>query len=189
VEEGVLHVELVDRQVPGQSQSQNSPNGGRLDHRTEGLVVVDPEALGEAPEPHGAVRETAGPHEATEGTAKAARGCAREGGAGGATQGDSGGVEAARGCAGEGVASGTRARRSRRTCKEGGHDCGGHRVEVEEHVELSERGSGRGGKGEIRLVENDVTRHEDSVGGEVETSIPLMLGGVSEEDTTSGAGG
>jgi hypothetical protein len=48
VEEGVRHVELVDRPVPG--QSQNSPDGGRLDHRTEGLVVVDPGALGEAPE-------------------------------------------------------------------------------------------------------------------------------------------
>jgi hypothetical protein len=50
VEEGVCHVELVDRPVPGQCQSQNSPDGGRLDHRTEGLVVVDPRALGEAPE-------------------------------------------------------------------------------------------------------------------------------------------
>jgi hypothetical protein len=53
----------------------------------------------------------------------------------------------------------------------------------------SVRGSGRGGKGEIRLVENDVTRDEDSVGGEVETPIPLMVGGVSDEDTASGAGG
>jgi hypothetical protein len=50
VEEGVLHVELVDRPVPRQSQSQNSLDGGRLDHRTEGIVVVDPGALGEAPE-------------------------------------------------------------------------------------------------------------------------------------------
>jgi hypothetical protein len=50
VEEGVHHVELVDRPVPGQSESQNSPDGGKLDHRTEGLVVVDPRTLGEAPE-------------------------------------------------------------------------------------------------------------------------------------------
>jgi hypothetical protein len=50
MEEGVLHVELVDRLVPGQCQSQNSSNGGRLDHWTEGFVVVDPMALGEAPE-------------------------------------------------------------------------------------------------------------------------------------------
>jgi hypothetical protein len=50
VEEGVRHVELVDRPFLGQCQSQNSPDGGRLDHRTEGLVEVDPRALGEAPE-------------------------------------------------------------------------------------------------------------------------------------------
>jgi hypothetical protein len=50
VEEGVRHIELVDRPVPGQCQSQNSPNGGRLDHQTEGLVVVDPRALDEASE-------------------------------------------------------------------------------------------------------------------------------------------
>jgi hypothetical protein len=50
MEEGVCHVELVNRPVHGQGQSQNSPDGGRLDHRTEGLVVVDPRALGEAPE-------------------------------------------------------------------------------------------------------------------------------------------
>jgi hypothetical protein len=41
-----------------------------------------------------------------------------------------------------------------------------------------ERGSGRGGKGEIRLVENDVTRDEDSVGGEVET--PILLADISD---------
>jgi hypothetical protein len=50
VEEGVVHVELVDRPVPGQSESQYSPDGGRLDHRTEGLVVVDLGTLGKAPE-------------------------------------------------------------------------------------------------------------------------------------------
>jgi hypothetical protein len=50
VEESVRHVELVNRPVLGQGQSQNSPDGGRLDHWTEGLVVVDPRALGEAPE-------------------------------------------------------------------------------------------------------------------------------------------
>jgi hypothetical protein len=50
MEEGIPHVELVDRPVPGQCQGQNSPDGGRLDHRTEGLVVVDPRALVEAAE-------------------------------------------------------------------------------------------------------------------------------------------
>jgi hypothetical protein len=34
-----------------------------------------------------------------------------------------------------------------------------------------------------------VTRDEDSVGGEVKTPIPLMVEGVSEEDTASGARG
>jgi hypothetical protein len=34
-----------------------------------------------------------------------------------------------------------------------------------------------------------VTRDEDSVGGEVKTPIPLMIGRVAEEDTTSGARG
>jgi hypothetical protein len=50
MEEGVLHIELVDRPVPGQRESQDSPDGDRLDHRTEGLVVVDPGTLGKAPE-------------------------------------------------------------------------------------------------------------------------------------------
>jgi hypothetical protein len=50
MKEGVLHVELVDRPITGQSKSQDSPDGGRLDHRTEGLVIVDPETLGEASE-------------------------------------------------------------------------------------------------------------------------------------------
>jgi hypothetical protein len=50
VEEGVLHIKLVDRPVPGQSESQDSPDGGRLDHRTKSLVVVNPRTLSEAPE-------------------------------------------------------------------------------------------------------------------------------------------
>jgi hypothetical protein len=33
-----------------------------------------------------------------------------------------------------------------------------------------------------------VTGDEDSVGGEVKTPIPLMVWGVAEEDTASGAG-
>jgi hypothetical protein len=50
VEECVLHVELVDRPVQGQSESQDSPDGGRPDHQNEGLVVVNSRALGKAPE-------------------------------------------------------------------------------------------------------------------------------------------
>jgi hypothetical protein len=38
VEEGVLHVELVDRLVPGQSESQDSTDDGRLDHRLKVLL-------------------------------------------------------------------------------------------------------------------------------------------------------
>jgi hypothetical protein len=49
VEEGVLHVELVNRPVPGQSESQDSPDGGRFDHQTESLIVVNSGALGKAP--------------------------------------------------------------------------------------------------------------------------------------------
>jgi hypothetical protein len=55
-------------------------------------------------------------------------------------------------------------------------------------VELGERGGGRRGKGEIQLVEDDVTRDEDSVGREVKTPVPLTVGGVAEEDTASGEG-
>jgi hypothetical protein len=33
-----------------------------------------------------------------------------------------------------------------------------------------------------------VTGDEDSVGGEVKTRVPLMVWGVAEEDTASGAG-
>jgi hypothetical protein len=38
VEEGVLHIEVMDQTVHGQSESQNSPDGGRFDHWTEGLA-------------------------------------------------------------------------------------------------------------------------------------------------------
>jgi hypothetical protein len=41
----------------------------------------------------------------------------------------------------------------------------------------------------IRLIENDLTRNEDSVGGEVKTPITLMVGRVTEEDTTRKARG
>jgi hypothetical protein len=53
---------------------------------------------------------------------------------------------------------------------------------VREEVEVEE-------KREVRLIENDVTRDEDSVGGKVKTPISLMIGRVTEEDTTSGARG
>jgi hypothetical protein len=48
VEESVLDVELVHGPTPRDSQSQHSPNGGKLDDGAEGLVVVYPRALSEA---------------------------------------------------------------------------------------------------------------------------------------------
>jgi hypothetical protein len=47
-EEGVLDVELVHEPTLGDSQSQHSPDGGRLDDGAEGLIVVHPGALSEA---------------------------------------------------------------------------------------------------------------------------------------------
>jgi hypothetical protein len=45
----------------------------------------------------------------------------------------------------------------------------------------------RGGVGEIRLVEHNVSRDEDSVRGEVKATVPLVVMGVTEKHT-SGAG-
>jgi hypothetical protein len=50
VEESVLDIELVHRPTPGDSQSQHSLDGGRLDDGAEGLVVVHRRALSEASE-------------------------------------------------------------------------------------------------------------------------------------------
>jgi hypothetical protein len=50
VEEGVLDVELVNGSIPGDRQSQHSPDGGRLDNGAEGLIVVHPGPLSELPE-------------------------------------------------------------------------------------------------------------------------------------------
>jgi hypothetical protein len=50
MEEGVLDVELVHGPTPGDSQSQHSPDGGRLDDGSEGLIVVHLGALSEPPE-------------------------------------------------------------------------------------------------------------------------------------------
>jgi hypothetical protein len=142
----------------------------------------------EASEPHKAVRETVGPHEATEGTPRphvVVRGRAAPAGPHKVTQETPRLHVAVQGRASQ---AGPCEAVQWMDLWGRGHDCGGHIVEVEEHVELRERGNKRGGKGEIRLVENDVTRDEDSVGGGVETPISLMVGGVSEEDTTSGVG-
>jgi hypothetical protein len=48
-------------------------------------------------------------------------------------------------------------------------------------------GWGGASKGNHIFVENDVTRDEYAVGGEVKASIPLVVTGVTEEEATSGA--
>jgi hypothetical protein len=53
--------------------------------------------------------------------------------------------------------------------------------------ESRDRWVGRSQQGKHIFVENDVTRDEYAVGGEVKTSIPLVVRGVIEEETTSGA--
>jgi hypothetical protein len=45
MEEGVLDVELVHRPTPGDSQSQHSLDGDRLDDGVEDLIVVHLEGI------------------------------------------------------------------------------------------------------------------------------------------------
>jgi hypothetical protein len=40
MEECILDIELVDGPTPRDSQSQHIPNGGRLDDRAEGLIII-----------------------------------------------------------------------------------------------------------------------------------------------------
>jgi hypothetical protein len=40
--EGVLDVKLIHRPILGDSQSQQSPDGGRIDDGVEGLIIVHP---------------------------------------------------------------------------------------------------------------------------------------------------
>jgi hypothetical protein len=89
----------------------------------------------------------------------------------GAEMGVSCGVVAARG-ASNGARRGT----------EGG---GGNRVGLEEGVKIG--GWGGASKGKHIFVEDDVTRDDDAVGGEVRASIPLVVRGVAEEEAASGA--
>jgi hypothetical protein len=121
-------------------------------------------AVRETPKPYGAGQETSGPHVAMEGTPRPHVVVRRR-------VAPVVSCEARKGCRGHTrLCGGGRHRRGRagwrggRTCREGVDDSRGHKVEIEEHVELSERGSGRRrGKGEMQLIENDVTRDEDSV--------------------------
>jgi hypothetical protein len=45
MEEVVLDVEMMNRPVLRHWQRKHSPDGCRLEHRAEGLIVVDVEAL------------------------------------------------------------------------------------------------------------------------------------------------
>jgi hypothetical protein len=48
MQECVLHIKLVDRAGMGDGQGKHRVNGCWLDHRAEGLIIVDVRALGEA---------------------------------------------------------------------------------------------------------------------------------------------
>jgi hypothetical protein len=48
VQERILHIELMNRPGVGDSQGEDSADHGRLDHRAEGLIVVNAGSLGEA---------------------------------------------------------------------------------------------------------------------------------------------
>jgi hypothetical protein len=69
------------------------------------------------------------------------------------------------------------------------HDHGSNRVCIKDDVIL--RGGGnkrRFGEREVILVEDDVMRDKNTVTGEVQTPVPLVIRGVPEKDTTSGTG-
>jgi hypothetical protein len=46
--ERVLHIKLMNRLGAGDRQGEHGANLGQLDHRAEGLIVVDTGSLGEA---------------------------------------------------------------------------------------------------------------------------------------------
>jgi hypothetical protein len=50
MEEAILHIELLNWPVVGDSNSKHCANGGRFHNRAESLIVVDSEALSETPE-------------------------------------------------------------------------------------------------------------------------------------------
>jgi hypothetical protein len=49
VEEGILHIELLNVPVTGDSSGEHRANGGQFHNRAESLIVVDPRALSETP--------------------------------------------------------------------------------------------------------------------------------------------
>lgn len=46
---------------------------------------------------------------------------------------------------------------------------------------------GKLSKGQGGFIKNNMSGDDESVGGEVETAIPLVIGGISKEDAKSGA--
>jgi hypothetical protein len=48
LQERILHIKLMNRLGAGDGQGQHGPDCGRLDRRTEGLIIVDARSLGEA---------------------------------------------------------------------------------------------------------------------------------------------
>jgi hypothetical protein len=50
MQKGILDVQLMDGPGPSKSQREHYADGGWLHHQAEGLIIVDPRALSEAPE-------------------------------------------------------------------------------------------------------------------------------------------
>jgi hypothetical protein len=48
VQEHILHIDLMNGSGAGDNQGEHGADRGRLDHRAEGLIVVNIESLGEA---------------------------------------------------------------------------------------------------------------------------------------------
>jgi hypothetical protein len=61
----------------------------------------------------------------------------------------------------------------------------GTRIRLKEGVEIS--GWGGASKGKHIFIENDVMGDDDAMGGEVKTTIPLVVRRVAKEEAASGA--
>jgi hypothetical protein len=49
MEEGILHIELMNQPVIGDNSGERRAHGGRFHNQAESLIVVDSEALSETP--------------------------------------------------------------------------------------------------------------------------------------------
>jgi hypothetical protein len=61
----------------------------------------------------------------------------------------------------------------------------GTRIGLKEGVEIG--GQGGASKGKHIFVEDDMTRDDDAIGGEVKTEIPLVVKRVAKEEAADGA--